>query len=104
MNKINSLVVMFLFTLLIFGCNNIKEQTNGKGPENAKPININYNHVICNALSEDCFVRASFPDIESCQNYQQYSSALCDRVSYPGKIVCTLTASSSISTSYCIKN
>jgi hypothetical protein len=58
--------------------------------------------VNCDGTGRECFVTARFDDLDSCERYDRFSSAYCDSVSMPGKIICDTTRASAMSKGYCI--
>jgi len=57
----------------------------------------------CNSQYKNCILSARFDDLESCEWHKVFFEAYCDYISVPGKIICDITKTSDISSSYCTK-
>ena len=57
-------------------------------------------YVICAPGEKSCFVAARFKDLDSCQSHKDWSEMLCDKVSMPGKMACTVDKSA-FASAYC---
>lgn len=58
-------------------------------------------YIYCDYLGKNCTIVARFKDLDSCENHKQLDTALCDRVSTPGKVVCNTAHHSNISSAFC---
>lgn len=91
--KIN--LVALAFAVVTAGCGgDIADGVKNAGGET--PVK----YVICAPGEKSCFVAARFKDLDGCQSHKDWSEMLCDKVSTPGKMVCTAN-SSSVASAYC---
>lgn len=100
MDFLNARYLTLVFILFVnTGCNKVltaEPQT----PSNAKG-DTTIRYIICNVGDVDCKVFARFDNLGSCENYKEYTSALCDSESTPGKIICEKPLKQSSVVTYC---
>ncbi len=77
--------ITHIFSLLLLaGC----ENSNSSGVKDANgETSIKY--VICSQGETNCFVDARFKDLDGCQSHKDWADMLCDKISTPGKMICT---------------
>jgi len=58
-------------------------------------------YIICSVGGTGCFVAARFKDLDGCEQHKEWADSLCDRLSNPGKIICTKDPGRTIAIAYC---
>ena len=93
-------VLLLSCSVLLIACDGTANSPSGDTPQTAKgetPVR----YIVCSAGDTDCFVVARFKDMNTCDDYREQNSMLCDRISTAGQITCRKDTSPRIGAGYC---
>jgi hypothetical protein len=86
--------IMFALLLTSCGNNNLSDVKHANDETLIR-------YVICSAGETNCFVAARFKDLDSCQSHKEWADMLCDKLSTPGKMICSQNNLPKIGIAYC---
>lgn len=58
-------------------------------------------YIICKRGDVNCFIAARFKDMDSCMSHKEWADMICEKMSTPGKMVCTTDTHLPTSVAYC---